>query len=59
MKNKGIPKRGFRQRLDLAKYRLNLRAKLKNEPLEILIVTKEECIRELDLRNKQLNKESK
>lgn len=54
MKNKGIPKRGFRQRLDLAKYRLTLRAKLKNEPLEIVIVTKEECIRELDIRNKQL-----
>lgn len=51
---KGIPKRGLRQRVDLLAFRLKIRAKLKNEPLEILQVTKEETIREIEIRNKQM-----
>lgn len=54
MKTKQIAKRGLRQRLDIIKYKMNLRAKLVNEPLELLIATKEEVNREIEKRQKQL-----
>lgn len=49
-----IPKRGLRQRIDLLAFRLKIRKTLKNEPIELLLVTKEELNNELEIRNKQM-----
>lgn len=34
-------------------FRLNLRTKLKKQPIELIHITKEECIKEIERRNKQ------
>lgn len=43
----------IRKTLQNLKFRMNLRNTLKKESYDLLVITKEEVIRELDIRNKK------